>query len=87
MCGDEALLDVRPGAHLLRAAEQDAHRALTNLLEQDVLLGVGVGLADGGDLLPGHAVLHQLVHDVLVHRVPPGGGMNPQIGKDQLGAA
>ena len=58
---DEPLLDVGAGAHLLRAAEQHAHRALADLLEQGLLLGVGVGVADGGDLLPGDAVLHQLV--------------------------
>ena len=58
-----------------------------DLLEQDLLLGIGVGVADGGDLLPGDAVLHQLGDDVLVDGVPPGGGVDPQIGEDHLRAA
>src|SRR6266581_5685565 len=56
MCGDEALLDIRARAHFLCAAEQDAHRAVADLLEQDVLLGIRVRVPDRGDVLPGDAV-------------------------------
>ena len=51
MQGDQAFLDVGAGAHLLRAADQHAHRALPDLLEEGLFLGVGFGVADGGDLL------------------------------------
>ena len=87
MCGDEPLLDVRAGAHLLGAAEEHAHRAVSHLLEEDLLLGVRVGVADRGDVLAGDAVLHQLGDDVGIDRVAPGRGVDPQIGKDQLRAA
>ena len=53
MGGDEPLLDIRAGAHLLGAAQQDAHRAGADLLEEDVLLGVRVRVANGGDVLRG----------------------------------
>ena len=55
MQGHQALLDVGAGAHLLRAAEQHADGAGSDLLEQGLLLGVAVGIADGGDLLAGDA--------------------------------
>ena len=51
MQGDQAFLDVGAGAHLLRAADQHAHRTLPHLLEEGLFLGVGFGIADGGDLL------------------------------------
>ena len=51
MQGDQAFLDVGAGAHLLRAADEHAHRTLPDLLEEGLFLGVGFGVADGGDLL------------------------------------
>ena len=47
----EAFLDVGAGAHLLRAADEHAHRTSSDLLEESLLLGIGFGVADGGDLL------------------------------------
>ena len=49
----EAFLHVGAGAHLLRAADQHPHRAGPDLLEEGQLLGVGVGVAGGGDLARG----------------------------------
>jgi hypothetical protein len=47
----QTFLDVGAGAHLLRAADQHADRSLPDLLEKRLLLGIGFGVADGGDLL------------------------------------
>ncbi len=58
-----------------------------HLLEQDLLLHVGVGVTDRGDVLAWDTVLHQLGDDVGIDRVAPGGRVDPQIGEDQLGAA
>ena len=51
MQGDQAFLHVGPGSHLLSAADQHANRSIADFLEQSLLLGVGFGVADGGDLL------------------------------------
>ena len=51
MQGDQAFLDVGAGAHFLGAADQHADRAIPDLLEERLLLDVGFGVADGGDLL------------------------------------
>ena len=64
--GHKAVLHVGPSAHLLGGAEQDAHLPGTNLAEQLLLLRLGVGVMDKGDLLTGDASRHQLVPDVLV---------------------
>ena len=80
-------MDIRARAHLLRAAQQDAHRPLADLLEEDVLLGIRVRVSDGGDVLAGNAVLHQLGDDVGIHGVAPGGRVDPQVGEEELGAA
>ena len=45
---------------------------LPDLLEEGLFLGVGFGVADGGDLLAGNAVGDQLVDDVVV------GASNPR---------
>ena len=66
MQGHQPLLDVGAGAHLGRRADQDAHRALADLLEQGLLLGVGVGVAHDGDLVAGDAVIDQLLGDLVV---------------------
>ena len=50
MQGHQPLLDVGARPHLLRAAEEHADRTLADLLEQGLLLGVGIGVANGGDL-------------------------------------
>ena len=52
----QAFLDIGAGAHLLRAAEEDTHRTLPHLLEEGLLLAVGFGIADGGDLFAGDTV-------------------------------
>ena len=51
MQGHQAFLDVGAGAHLLRAADQHPHRTVSDFLEEGLFLGVGFGVADGGDLL------------------------------------
>ena len=51
--GDQPFLHVGAGAHLLRAADQHPDLAAADLIEQGSFLGVGVGVADGGDLLRG----------------------------------
>ena len=86
MARHQPLLHVGAGAHFLGAAEQDAHGTLPHLGEQGLLLAIGVGVAHAGDLLPWHAVLHQLGHDVVIHREAPGRRMDPEIGKDELRA-
>ena len=62
----KTVLHIGPGAHLLGGAEQDAHLAGPHLAEQLLLLRLGVGVVDKGDLLTGDTSRHQLVPDVLV---------------------
>ena len=87
MEGHEAFLDVRAGAHLLGAAEEHADGAAPDPLEERLLLGVGVGVADGGDLRAGDAACDELVDDLLVDRVAPGRGVHPHVAEDHLRAA
>jgi hypothetical protein len=56
-------------------------------LRKLVSAGVGVGIADGGDLLAGDAVGDQLLDDLLVRRVTPFGRIDAQVGEDHLRAA
>ena len=74
--GDQSLLYVRAGPHLLGGADQHPHRPLADLLEQSLLLGVGVGVgvAGAGDLIAGDAAGGEFGCHLVVHRVPPGGG-------------
>jgi hypothetical protein len=51
MQGDQAFLDVGAGAHFLGTADQHTHRTIPYFLEEGLFLGVGFGVADGGDLL------------------------------------
>ena len=44
---------------------------LPDPLEQRLLLGVGVGVADGGDLLAGDAAGDQLVDDLVIDASSP----------------
>ena len=64
----QAVLDVGACAHLLGAAQQDAHLAGADLGEQLLFAHLGVGLVDKGDLFGGHAFGNELLPDVLVHR-------------------
>ncbi len=48
---NEALLYIRAGAHFLSAADEDADGTVADFLEEGLFLGVGFGIADGGDLL------------------------------------
>ena len=66
MQGREAFLDVGAGAHFLRAADQHPDGAAPDFLEEGLLLGVGFGVADGGDLLARNAACHELGHDLLI---------------------
>jgi hypothetical protein len=84
---DQAFLDIGAGAHLLRAADQHAHRTLPYLLEKRLLLRVGFGIADGGDLLAGDAVGDQLLDDFLVRCVAPRRRIDPHVGEYHLCAA
>ena len=61
---DEAFLHVGAGAHFLRAADQHADLAIPDFLEQRLFLGVGVGVADGGDLLAGDASGDEFADDL-----------------------
>ena len=87
MQGDQAFLDVGAGAHLLRAADQHAHRAASDFLEQGLFLGVGIGVADGGDLRPGDAACCQLGRDLVIDRIPPRGRIHAHVAEDHLRAA
>ena len=60
---------------------------LPDLLEQGLLLGVGLGVADGGDLLAGDAVGDQLVDDLVVGRVAPRRRVDAHVAEDHLRAA
>jgi hypothetical protein len=64
MQGDEAFLDVGAGAHFLGTADQHANRTIPDFLEEGLFLGVGFGIADGGDLLAGDTVGDQLGDDL-----------------------
>ena len=83
----EAFLDVGAGAHLLRAADQHPDDAGADLLEQGLFLGVGVGIANRGDLLARYAVLDQLVDNFVIDGVPPRGRIHAHIREDELRAA
>ena len=83
----EAFLDVGTGTHFLGTADQHSYRAFPDLLEQCLLLGVGFGVADGGDLIAGNALLHQFGDDLLIRRIPPRGRFDAHIGEDHLRAA
>ncbi len=87
MQGDEPFLDVGAGAHLLRAAEQHADRAVPDLLEEGLFLGVGVGVADGGDLFARDAVGDELLDDLVVGGVAPGRRVDAHVAEDHLRAA
>ena len=50
---------------------------LAHLLEQGVLLGVGVGVADDGDFARGGCRGDQLLDDLVVDGVTPGVGFTP----------
>ena len=64
--GYEPVLNIRPGAHLLGAADENAHLAGADFGEQDLLLLVGGSVVDEGDLLQGHPGGGQLRLDVVV---------------------
>ena len=83
----QAFLHIGAGAHLLGAAQQHAHRALPDFLKEALFLGVGLRLADRGDLLGRNAVGDELLHDVVVGRITPRRGIDPHVGKDELRAA
>ena len=73
----KTVLHIGPGAHLLGGAEQDAHLPGPHLAEQLLLLRLGVGVMDKGDLLTGDASRYQFVPDVLIdieRAVPLGRG-------------
>ena len=61
-------MDVRARAHLLRAAQHDAHGPLAHVLEQHLLLGIRVRVPDRGDVLAGDAVLRD-VAEILKHSI------------------
>ena len=69
--GDKSFLHVGSGAHLGGAADQYPHLAVANFLEQHLLLGVGIGFADGGDLLVRDAAGDQFLDDLVVERNNP----------------
>ena len=60
---------------------------LPHLLEEGLFLGVGFGVADGGDLLARDAVGDQFSDDLLVGRVSPGRRIHAHVGKNHLRAA
>ena len=63
----QAVLDVGACAHLLGAAQQDAHLAGADLGKQLLFAHFGVGLMDKGNLFGGHAFGDELLPDVLIH--------------------
>ena len=67
---DKPSLHVGPRAHLLRRAHEDAHRPGVHPAEERQLLRLGVGVVDEGDLIIGHAPLHELAPQVVVHAEP-----------------
>jgi hypothetical protein len=46
MQSHQPLLHVRPRSHFLRRADQHPHLARPHLVEQGLLLGVGIGITD-----------------------------------------
>ena len=68
MQSNEFILDVGACAHLLGAAQQDAHLAGADLGEQLLFAHFGVGLMDKGNLLGGHALGDEFLPDVLIDR-------------------
>ena len=48
-----------------------------------MFLGIGVRVADGGNVLAGDAMLGQPGDDVGIDRVAPGRRVDPQIGEDE----
>ena len=81
MQGHQAFLDVGAGAHLLRAADQHAHRTVADFLEEGLFLGVGFGVADGGDLLARECRERLVSDDVLVGRIAPRGRIDAHVGR------
>ena len=53
----------------------------------DLLLGVGIGVADGGDLLARDAARGQLVDDLVIDAVTPGRRVDAHVAEDHLRAA
>jgi hypothetical protein len=75
--GNQAFLHVGAGAHFLRAAQKDPHLARADFLEQRLFLGVGIGVAGGGDMAPGDTTRDEFLGDLVIDRIPPGVGWIP----------
>ena len=81
----QPVLDVGPGSHLLGTAQQDPHFACTNLGEQFLLFGLGIGGVDEGYFALRHPRRQQFLFDVIIDVELPislGGG---QITEQELG--
>ncbi|QRE00577.1 hypothetical protein [Pseudomonas phage Itty13] len=66
--GDQPVLHVGAGAHLRGGAEQEAHAAGADLAEKLLLLEVGLGVVDEGDLVGRDALGDQLLLQVVIDR-------------------
>ena len=81
----QPVLNVGPGSHLLGTAQQDPDFARTDLGEQLLLLGLGIGGVDEGYFALRHPRRQQFLFDVIIDVELPislGGG---QITEQELG--
>jgi len=82
--GNQALLHVGTGPHLLRAAKEDADLAGAHVAEQLQLRGIAVVVLDELDFASGDAPSNELVSHVFIHREALAAGRNGQVAEDQL---
>ena len=81
----QTVLDVGACSHLLGAAQQNPDLACTDLGEQFLLFGLGIGGVDEGHFALGDPCCQQLLFDVIIDVELPitlGGG---QIAEQELG--
>ena len=83
--GDELCLDVGAGAHLLRGADEHPDLAGAGLAEEFLLLGLGGGGVDEGNLAFGDALLQELLLQIVVDVKTTVVVRRGEIAEDKLG--
>ncbi len=85
--GHETFLDVGAGAHFLGGADQHADGTGPHPLKERLFLGVGIGVADGGDLAFRDAGSDQLGNHVVIDAVSPLRRVDAHVAENHLRAA